>query len=331
MNISTRAKEIYQSAIVIDGQLGFEPAMPTSFEDKWKLIDRYAAAGVTAVTITLANDESTLEQTIEYIARIRKHIFANSDKYVLATKAEDIVEAKHSNRIALRLMFQGTAPMGKNLDLVEVFHQLGISSMILAYNIRTPMGDGVIEENDSGLSLLGKRLVAEMNRVGMIIDGAHSSFKTIMGAAEMSIAPVVISHSAIDALYHHKRNVTDEQIKAVAKTGGVIGINGLGLLLGDANAGVGKYVDHIEYVLKLVGEKHVAIGLDNLYFADRFGEFMAHQTSTHPQAYAAIAADAIQWKFLVPEQLIEVVEVLLERGYGEDVIKWDSWGEYLEV
>lgn len=331
MKISNIAKKLYEKAIVIDGQLGFEPAMPTSFEQKWQLIDRYHASGVTAVTITLANDESTLEETIFYLARIRKHILDNRDKYILATTAEHILQAKKENKIALRLMFQGTAPIGKNLNLVELFHRLGISSMILAYNIRTPMGDGVIEENDSGLSLLGKQLIAEMNRIGMIIDGSHSSYKTVMDAAKLSSAPIVISHSAIAALHPHARNVKDDQIIAVAQTGGIIGINGLGLLLGDENAPIEKLVDHIEYTLNLVGKNHVAIGLDNLYFRDQFAEFMKNQPSTHPQTYAEITANAMNWKCIQPEQLIEVVEMLLQRGHDEDTILAVLGGNILRV
>lgn len=321
MQISNQAEEIYKNAVVIDGQLGFEPAMPVSLEQKWELVDRYARAGITAVTLSLANDESTPEQTLEYLATIRKHIAAYPEKYILATTADDIVRAKRENKMALRLMFQGTAPIGKNLNFVELYHRLGISSMILAYNIRTPMGDGVIEENDAGLSHLGKKLVAEMNAVGMIVDGSHTSYKTMMDAAHLSNLPMVISHSGIFGVNPHVRNLRDDQISAIAKTNGVVGINGLGLLLGDQKASIEKFVEHVDYVVKQVGAKHVAIGLDNLYFAENFGEFMRNQPITHPQAYATKVSSAITWACIQPEQVLEIVEHLLQRGYSEESIR----------
>lgn len=331
MNVSEKAKQLYQRAIVIDGQLGFEAAMPVSLASKWQLVDRYKATGVTAVTLSLANDESTLEQTMTYIAAIRKHIAANREHYILATSSEDIVKAKQQNKIALRLMFQGTAPIGKDLNLVDVYRALGISSMVLAYNIRTPIGDGVVEEQDAGLSHLGKKFVMEMNRAGLIMDGSHASYLTAKEAMALSCLPVIFSHSAVHALNPHIRNLKDDQIQAVAQSGGVIGINGLGLLLGDADASLEKYVDHIDYIVKLVGISHVAIGLDNLYFADQFAEFMQNQPITHPQAYANRVSAAIQWQCVQPEQLVEIVEILLTRGYAEADILAILGGNILRV
>ncbi len=122
------------------------------------LVERYRQAGFTAITLSIANEEDSTESTLAYLAKIRKYIFEHPEKYLLATSRADILQAKRENRLAIRLMFQGSGPIGKNLELLELFKSLGISSMVLAYNIRTPMGDGVIEENDAGLSHLGRKL-----------------------------------------------------------------------------------------------------------------------------------------------------------------------------
>ena len=331
MNVSEQAKKIFHDAIVIDGQLGFEVAMPWTFTEKWALVDRYKEAGFHGLTLSIANEESTTEKTLEYLAQIRKHIFQNPEKYVIANTKDDILRAKKENKIALRLMFQGTSPIGKNLDLLEIFRELGISSLVLAYNIRTPMGDGVIEEKDSGLSHLGKKLVAEMNKLGMIVDGAHAGFQTTMDAAELTKSPMVISHSGAYGIHPHVRNVHDEQIKAVVKTGGVIGVNGIGILLGDPQASVEQYVTHIDYIVKLVGAKHVSIGLDNLYFADHFDQFMQNQQITHPEAYANKAGTRSDWKCLQPEDIIFVVELLIQRGYSNEDIGGILGGNILRL
>ena len=94
MKISDKAKQIYNDSIIIDGQLAFEVDMPWSFLKKWELVDRYAKAGFTAVTLSLGNDETATEKALAYLAKIRKHIFSNSEKYILATTKNDILRAK---------------------------------------------------------------------------------------------------------------------------------------------------------------------------------------------------------------------------------------------
>lgn len=321
LTISAKARNVYEESIVVDGQLGFEEAMPWSFEKKWQLVDRYMAAGFSAITLSLANDETTTEQALLYLAKIREYMFRHPDKYILARNAKDILQAKRENKIALRLMFQGTSPIGKNLELVGVFKELGISSMAIAYNIRTPMGDGIVEEHDAGLSHLGKKFVNEMNRRNMIIDGAHGGYQTTMDVLNVTSRPFVFSHTNVYSINPHIRNIKDEQIITTAKTGGLIGISGLGILMGDEKASLEKYVDHMDYVCKLVGTEHVALGLDTLYFSDQFAEFMQSQSITHPQNYAKKVAQAVSWRCVQPEEVVTVVELLLQRGYKEQEIK----------
>ncbi len=320
MNFKEKAQKIYQGSIVIDGQFAIELAMPGTLEEKWKLVDSYASAGVTAITLSLANDESKLEETLEYLAQIRSHIFSHPEKYILAISKADILRAKKENKLAIRLMIQGAGPLSMNINLAEIFFTLGISSMIIAYNIRTAMGDGCIETIDAGLSHLGKNLIHEMNKIGMIIDGAHSSVNTMMGEVEISKKPVVISHACAYGINPLPRNITDEQIKAIAKSGGVIGVNGIGLLLGDKTASIKKYVNHIDYIVKLVSISHVAIGLDHLYFPEKFNEFIKNQPITNPAAYGKMV-DPTMLNCIKPNQIVEIVSELLERKYSENDIR----------
>lgn len=320
MNIRDKASKIYQDSIVIDGHFAIELAMPGSLIEKFKFVDQYMDAGVTSVTLSLANDESKLEETLAYLAKVRQYIFSHPEKYILALSAADIKKAKQTNKLAIRLMLQGAGPLAMNVNFAEIFFSLGISSMIIAYNIRTAMGDGCIEKNDAGLSFLGEALIHEMNKVGMIIDGAHSSVKTIMDSISVSQLPVVISHACAYGINPLPRNIKDEQIIAIAKSGGVIGVNGIGLLLGDDAASIKKYVDHIDYIVNLVGASHVGIGLDQLYFADRFTEFMVNQPITNPSAYGKMV-DINRIKSIKPAQLINIVEELLERNYADKNIQ----------
>lgn len=320
MELKQKALQIYQEAIVIDGHFAIEIAMPGSLEEKWALVDEYAEAGVTSVTLSLANEESKLEETLSYLSFIRRHMAAHPEKYILALSKQDILKAKQEKKLAIRLMFQGTGPLAMNIHLAESFFALGVSSLAIAYNIRTAMGDGCIEAMDGGLSHLGRKLIREMNQIGMIVDGAHASPCTILGAVESSTVPVVISHACAYGVNPLPRNIKDEQIKAIAKSGGVIGVNGIGLLLGDQQASISKYVDHIDHIVNLVGPSHVGIGLDQFYFPDQFNDFMKKQPITNPEAYGKM----INPKMLAcikPRQLIEIVEELLKRDYSENAIR----------
>lgn len=326
-----QAQQIYQEAIVIDGHFAVELAMPGTLEEKWALVDSYTAAGVTSVSLSLANDENKLEDVLAYLALIRKHIYSHPDKYILAITKEDILQAKKENKLAIRLMFQGaSAPLAMNVNFAELYLQLGISSLVIAYNIRTYMGDGCIEEVDAGISHLGKRLIGELNQLGIIIDGAHSSMKTIMDSIEASKLPVIISHACAYGINPIPRNIRDEQIKAIAKSGGIIGINGIGLLLGDKSASIKKYVDHIDYIVNLVGIPYVGIGLDNFYFGDKFSEFMKNQPITNPSAYRKMV-DASMFTCIKPTQLINIVEELLQRQYSANDIKSILGENFLRV
>jgi membrane dipeptidase len=330
LNTTEKAKKLYEESIVMDGHFAIELAMPGSLEYKWQLVDTYHAAGVTSVSLSLANDESKQEETLGYLALIRKHIFSHPQKYILAMTPDDILKAKRENKLAIRLMFQGAAPLAMNVNLVELYFQLGISSMVIAYNIRTPMGDGCIEEVDAGISHLGKQLVQQMNEVGMIIDGAHSSMNTLMGAIQSSKHPCIVSHACAYGVNPIPRNIRDEQIRAIAQSGGLLGINGIGLLLGDKKASIKKYVDHIDYVTNLVGASHVGIGLDHFYFGDQFSEFMKNQPITNPAAYGKMA-DPSMFTCIKPSQLVDVVEELLIREYSEEAIKAILGGNMLRV
>lgn len=320
MNISKQAVEMYNNAIIFDNQLAFEVAMPFSFEEKWTVVERYRKAGFSALTLSLVNDEATPEITLRYMAQFLHFLNLHSDKYILANSAEDILHAKKSGKLALRLMFQGTSPIDKDLHMITLYHQLGIRSMVLAYNVKNRVGDGVVETHDGGLSHFGRAVVTEMNRVGMIIDVSHTGHRTAMEAIALSTAPVISSHAGAFAINPHIRTLQDEQIIAIAQSGGVVGINGLGLLLGADIRLAEKFVDHVDYIAQLVGVDHIACGLDYLYFSDQFAAFMKNQSVTHPQAYAQLTK-GVDAAMLAPEQLIEVVDVLLQRDYSTQAIK----------
>lgn len=323
----TRVEKLYQKSYLCELQLGFEPEIevPT----KWKMLDCYADAGFTLVSLALATDVTSLERTIQFIAKVREYIQAQ-EHLILVKTDQDIYRAKAENKLAITFLLQGPNPLAKDLAMVDLYYQLGVRSMILAYNIRNPFGDGCTEPKDAGLSRLGKRLIKKMNAVGMIIDCSHTGYHTSLEAMSLSESPVIFSHSNVYSLCPHPRNLKDEQIKACAETGGVIGINGNGVLLGNQQADVEKYVEHLDYIAQLVGVEHAAIGMDLVYFPEYFEEYMRQQAIFYSDDYLK-GTRFQQWPSIKPEQIQSIIQQLLTRGYSEKDIQLILGENYLRV
>lgn len=194
-----------------------------------------------------------------------------------AAVPDDIVRAKELGKHCLYMSANGV-PLAQEwrtaeeeLRFVRVFFQLGVRMMHLTYNRRNMLGDGCEEKSDVGLSDFGEAAVREMNRVGVIVDVAHSGWQTGIDAARVSQKPIVASHSGAHALGQHPRCKTDEVIRAIVDKGGTVGICCIPAFLngsGDINA----FLDHIDYVVRKFGVDAVTIGTDRAYTPPRDAE-----------------------------------------------------------
>lgn len=317
--VSLKAAKIYESSLVCDMALGFEPEIEVP--SKWDLLPRYQTAKVNFISLAIAGEFTQLDTAIHYIARHRNIINNIADNYVIVKQAEDITQAANNNKLALTFWLQGTAPLGNDINMVDVYYQLGIRIMLLCYNTKNYVGDGCIERTNSGLSNFGIQLISRMNQIGMLIDCSHSGYKTSMEIMETSQTPVIFSHSNVYELCQHPRNIKDDQIKACANTGGIIGINGANQLLGENEPSPARFAEHIDYIAQLVGAEHVGLGLDLVYFQEILNNFFQNHSTTYPANYLKGKSPARALKSLQPEQLVEVVEYLLRKNYPETAIK----------
>jgi membrane dipeptidase len=160
-----------------------------------------------------------------------------------------------------------------------------------------------------------------------VIDLSHGGIKTSLQAIEASKDPVIFSHSNAYGVTPHIRNLTDEQIVAVANKGGLIGVNGLALLLGVEKASAKKLADHIDYMANLVGNSdHISLGLDLVYFHEILEMFYQKAgATTYPKGYLG-SMDSLQ-----PEKIDEIIEELLTRGYSDSIVKNILGGNFLRV
>jgi len=239
----------------------------TSAEEQLEYREGWLASGVTCI---FQNAGQECQDTLRLLKRLARFTYTTDMLRDFVSKAvtpSDIEAAKKAGKRCLYLTGNGV-PLTQDwisipdeLRYLKIFYQLGIRMMHLTYQRRNMIGDGCGETANAGLSDFGRAVIAEMNRVGVIPDCAHSGWQTSLEAAKVSVKPVVASHSTAAALHPHIRSKPDEVIKALADSGGYIGICCISRFLrgkGDINA----FLDHIDYVVKKFGAGHVAIGTD---------------------------------------------------------------------
>ncbi|MES2262930.1 MAG: membrane dipeptidase [Pseudomonadota bacterium] len=219
------------------------------------------AAGVNYVCLNVGADMNPLSQVMSVIAGYRATIASQPERYVLASSVDDIVQAKKDNRLALGFDLEGSMPLLDRPEMIALYAQLGVRQIHFAYNRNNSVADGC-HDVERGLTPLGRRMVAAVNDAGVLMDCSHTGRRCTLEIMEASSQPVIFSHTNAYTLVQHDRNVTDEQIRACAATGGVICMSGLSWFLGSANPGAADVARHAAYVADVAGAAHVGIGLD---------------------------------------------------------------------
>jgi len=224
-------------------------------------IDRLRAAGVHYVSINIGMDMNPLAQVMAVIAGFRATIAAHPDKYRMVATLQDIEAAKVAGCIAIGFDLEGAMPLLEQPDMVALYKSLGVHQMHLAYNRNNSVAGGC-HDDEQGLTPLGHKIVEAINQAGVLMDCSHTGRKCSLDIMAASRAPVIFSHANPLALVEHGRNITDEQIRACAATGGVVCINGVSFFLGTTTPTAADVARHAAYVADLVGVDHVGIGLD---------------------------------------------------------------------
>lgn len=258
-----RARELYKKAIVIDS------LNASIMSDEY--FQKMRKGGITATNYTIAmmhNMSETIKRTMDFNDLIEDQ----SEKVVLGTTAQDVARAKQEGKVAIFLGFQNIAPLENDLRTLGLYHHLGVRIVQLSYHFRNAVADGGGERTDSGLSLFGVSLVKEMNRLGIVMDLAHVGKNSVLEAVEASEDPAIASHSNPRTLVDAFQNKSDEEIKALAEKGGVIGITAFPRLVSKEpdKCTLDDLLNFIDYVSDLVGVNHVGIGLD---FAEGWAEY----------------------------------------------------------
>ena len=274
---------------------------------------RHKAAGFDAITVNIGFGEQGPEEHLRMIAALRHWLLARPQEYLLLLEPDDIERARASGRLAVGFDIEGANAVGDQLSLVQLYYDLGVRWMLMAYNNSNRVGGGCQDE-DGGLTAFGRAVVAEMERVGMQVCVSHTGHRTVREVLDMATRPVIFSHSNCAALHPHPRNIPDELIRACAATGGVVGINGVGIFLGHNDISSQTYARHVDHVVQLVGPQHVSIALDYVFDTRELEEHIEKMRGTFPPGLGY----ELGALFVPPEQLEEIVATLQGWGYSDD-------------
>lgn len=314
--IPTRARGLLDRSLVWDNHA----CMPLRPDDERFLpeLERVRASGGDMVSLNVGFGPQSLEEHFRMLAAFRRWLAQRTDQYVLVGKLADLDRARAEGKLGVAFDIEGMGPLDQgDYGLVQMFHDLGVRWMMIAYNRTNAVGAGCYEDT-SRLTPHGRRVLAECKRVGMVVCVSHTGHDTARDVFEAADNPVIFSHSNPSAVHPHTRNIPDDLIRACAATGGVIGINGIGVFLGDNDDRPETVVRHIDHVAQLVGPDHVGIGLDYVFDAQELADYLATMRDTFPDdpTYDQVM------RMVGPEAFPAITEGLLKLGYAdEDVAK----------
>jgi len=314
--------------------------MATDERERKEFFEAFRASGVTCIFQNAGEEGNDPERLLKRLARFTYATDLLQPELSKAVRPADIEAAKRDGKLCLYLTGNGVPlpqrweSVRDELGFIRIFHQLGIRMMHVTYNRRNPIGDGAGEPQDGGLSDFGHAVIAEMNRAGVIVDVAHSGWKTALEAAKASAKPMVASHTTAAGLYRHFRGKPDDAIAAIRETGGLVGICCIARFLG-GKGDISALLDHIDYVAKKFGVDHVAIGTDTAYVS-RYDQEERAAIKRRSDGSIPLGAGP-RWDHLWPEDNFQPTPQalrslawtnwplftvgLVQRGYSDDDIR----------
>src|SRR5690606_16289898 len=254
--VSTDAPSLHDRLLVIDGLVFFCDGNPSPLRD-----GNVAAANVTTL-IPLGGLEEAIDVTAQWLTLLAQP----NSPWIHVKKAEDIEKAHREKKVGFIMGWQNALPLGENPERVRLFYELGQRVVQLTYNQANFIGDGCLEARRGGLSELGRKMVEAMNEVGMAIDLSHTGEQTCLDTARMSRQPVLLTHANAYAVDQRARNKSDEVLRAVADTGGIVGLSVHGFMNWDGNPEhpptLDNFIRHVRHVADLVRFEHIGMGND---------------------------------------------------------------------
>jgi len=320
--ISDRARTLYRRALILDCNCAppLENKLPLPQAD----LDMVRESGINVIKLTLGGINSNFADTVAEIADVQQLCEVHRAYFMQVRVPADFARSKEQRKLGIIFSFESAEMLGGRLDAFEVFRDLGVRVMQLSYNRKSPFAAGVMEPGGGGLTELGRDAVREMNRLGIAIDLSHANPATTTDVLNLSAQPPVMTHAGCSVVHAHPRNKTDEQLRALAARGGVVGIYDLPYLTASPHQpAVDDYMAHLEHALKIVGEDHVGIGSDVGIApfdtsAEGMAEFAKETEERHKAGLSAPEEDRPTYVvgLNTPNRIEIIADQLLKRGYS---------------
>jgi membrane dipeptidase len=256
--------------------------------------------------------EGALRRSLMLLEEAYRIQDAHSSDVVICTRDSDIEEAISSGRIACVLALEGAEGVGRDLDVLSTYFRVGVRMVAMTWNRRTMMADGIGERDTGGrLTGLGVEAVAEMERLGIVVDVSHLSEAGFWHVHQVASRPFVASHSSCRALQDHPRNLSDAQLTAIGDSGGFVALNAFGPFLAD-DASLDSLIEHVKHAVTLLGSSRVALGMDFMV------DLMRQVDPILGGALVSIDDIPFPEGLRRPSDLVQVAE-RLEAAVGEEV------------
>ena len=295
----------------------------TDAREREEFLAAFRSAGVTCIFQNAGEEGNDPMRLIRRLARFTYATDRMRPEVSKAVGAPDVEQVKKDGKLCLCFTTNGVPlplqaqSVRDELRLIHLFHQLGIRMMHVTYNRRNPLGDGAGEPHDGGLSDFGHTAVKELNRAGVIVDVAHSGWKTSLDTAKASGKPMVASHTACAGVYEHFRGKPDETIRAICDTGGYAGVCCISRFLG-GKGDINSFLDHLDHLVKKFGAEHAAIGTDVAY-TSRFDAEERKKIVKRPDGTSPLSASGPKFEHLWPRDNFQ------STPDAERSLAWTNW------
>ncbi|MDF2680889.1 MAG: putative dipeptidase [Brevibacillus sp.] len=272
--------------------------------------------------------EMSLRKALNQISALHAEAAESPEHIVIAKNLEDLHRAREEQKVSFILSLEGAEPLHNDLSLLRVFYELGVRMMGLVWSRRNFAGDGsffapVREGKKGGITDFGVRLIEEAEKLGIVIDVSHLNDEGFWDVMEVSEKPVIASHSNSRSLVQTMRNLTDDQIKAIALKEGLIGLNAFSMFTANsgAEATLERLIDHVDYMKNLVGAKYIGLGLD---LCDDLTKYLPLDKIAKTKE---MPFDVVKGHVSLPE----ITRELMKRGYKDGEIEGILGGNFLRV
>jgi membrane dipeptidase len=323
---ATDAAALCRNAFVLDCNT-LASVGQTPVGDQKGLLKNIHESGVTVVKCTLGGAHGKFEETVIDIGALDRLIELWPNDLMKVRVAADMNRAHEEHKLGFIYSFEAEAMLEGKIERIEMFRNLGVRVMQLTYNRRSPFGVGCLDGDTEGLTELGRKAIAKMNELGVAVDLSHSNTQTTREGIAASNKPPIFSHAGCRAVYMHPRNKEDQDMKALADKGGVMGIYMLPFLTASPKQPMLEdYMRHMEYALKVCGEDHVGVGSDVPFEKIGAEDLDAMRKDEDERKAAGISAPGEDRPPYIPDmntpRKMEIIaDALVKRGYSSGAVE----------